>query len=80
MATQDKTLEFQIADIGQRCDIAELTGHLYYDLTQKVDESDIVGVQVVPHRWPRKVQIMCAHQAAKDCLMIRGVDLYGRHI
>ena len=76
----DLRLEFQIADIGQRADVSELTENLYLDIVQKVDEKDIYGVQVVPQRWPRKVQIMCAHQTAKDCLMIRGIDIVGRHI
>ena len=80
MPSQDMRLEFQVADIGQRVEIPDLTAKLYYDMVAKVDERDIIGVQVVPLRWPRKVQILCAHQAAKDCLMIRGVDLYGRHI
>lgn len=73
-------LEFLISDIGQRVEISDLTEVMHRDITQKVDERDIIGVQVVPQRWPRKVQILCAHQAAKDCLMIRGVDIYGRHI
>ena len=73
-------LEFQISDVGQRVEVAVLTENLYLDLVQKVEEKDIIGVQVVPQRWPRKVQILCAHQTAKECLMIRGLDIYGRHI
>ena len=75
-----QVLEFQVAEIGQRVDIKELTEKLYDEIVSKVDESDVVGVQVVPQRWPRKVRVVCAHQAAKDCLMIQGLDLYGRHI
>ena len=76
----DLRLEFQISDIGQRIEVPDLTENLYVDLVQKVEEKDIIGVQVVPQRWPRKVQILCAHQTAKECLMIRGLDIYGRHI
>ena len=76
----DLRLEFQISDIGQKVEIPDLTEIMYHDITQKVDEKDVIGLQVVPQRWPRKVQILCAHQAAMDCLMIRGLDVYGRHI
>lgn len=74
------TLEFQIGDLGQRVEVPELTETLYADLIEKVDEADIVGVQIVPQKWPRKVQILCMHQAAKDCLLIQGLDIYGKHI
>ena len=73
-------LEFKIADLGQRVEVADLTENLYGDLTEKVDEKDIVGLQILPQRWPRKVHILCQNQAAKDCLMIQGVDIYGRHV
>ena len=73
-------LEFQISDLGQRVEVPDLIENLYHDIVKKVDEKDVVGVQVFPQRWPRKVQLFCAHKAAKDCLMIRGLDIYGRHI
>ena len=73
-------LEFQISDLGQRVEVSDLIENMYQDIVQKVDEKDIVGIQVIPQRWPRKVQLFCAHQAAKECLMIRGLDIYGRHI
>ena len=74
------TLEFPVADLGQRVDVKDMTEKLYEDIVSKVDESDVIGVQVVPQRWPKKVRIVCAHQAAKDCLMIQGLDLHGRHV
>ena len=76
----DLRLEFHISDIGQRVEIPDLTEILYHDIISKVDEKDIVGLQAVPQRWPRKVIVHCAHRAAKDCLLIQGLDIYGRHI
>ena len=73
-------VEFPIADIGQRIEIPELMECIHDDIVNKIDESDVIGVQVIPARWPRKVQLLCAHQAAKDCLMIQGLDILGRHI
>ena len=73
-------LEFPVADLGQRVEVKDLTEKLYEDIVNKVDESDVLGVQVVPQRWPRKVRVVCAHQAAKDCLLIQGLDLYGKHV
>ena len=73
-------VEFPIADIGQRIEIPELMECIHDDIVKKIDESDVIGVQVIPARWPRKVQVLCAHQAAKDCLMIQGLDILGRHI
>ena len=73
-------LEFPIANLEQRVEIKDLVDQLYEDIVTKVDENDVVGVQAVPQRWPRKVRIVCAHQAAKDCLMIQGLNIYGRHV
>ena len=73
-------VEFAIADLPQRVEIPELIENIHDDVINKVDETDIIGVQVIPERWPRKVQLLCAHQAAKDCLMIQGLNLCGRHI
>ena len=74
------TLEFNVRELENKVDIKELTEAIYADVTQKVDEKDVLGVQIYPVKWPRKVQVMCAHLPAKECLMIQGLDIYGRHI
>lgn len=74
------TLEFNVSILDRRIDAAELTEAIYTDAIQKVDEKDIVGVQIFPKKWPRKVQVLCAHIPAKECLMIQGLNIYGRHI
>ena len=74
------SLQFDIKELETRVDIRELTEAIYGDIVQKVDEKDVLGVQVYPKKWPRKVQILCTHIPAKECLMIQGLDIYGRHI
>ena len=46
----------------------------------KLDEKDIVGVQILPKKWPRKVQLLCAHLLAKEGLLIRGLEIGGGHV
>ena len=58
-------LEFQISELDKRYSVEALTAEIYRDVVQKVDEKDIVGVQIFPKKWPRKVQVLCAHQPAK---------------
>lgn len=74
------TLQFDIKELETRVDIKELTEVIYGDIIKKVDEKDVLGVQVYPKKWPRKVQVLCAHVPAKECLMIQGLNIYGRHI
>ena len=76
----DLRLEFQISDIGQRVEVPDLTETIYNDITGKVEENDVTGLQVVPQRWPRKVQILCANKEAKAHLMVQGLNIYGKHI
>ena len=74
------TLEFRISDLEQKLDVNELIADIYTDVVSKVDEKDVAGVQVYPRKWPRKVQILCNHLPAKECLIIQGLTLYGRHV
>lgn len=74
------TLDFQVAELGQRIDVPNLIENLYRDIVGKVDEADVVGIQVLPPYWPRRVEILCAHQTAKDSLLVTGLDVYGKHI
>lgn len=79
--TEDKlTLEFSVSELDHRIDARELTEAIYGDIVTKVDERDILGVQIYPKKWPRKVQILCKHLPAKECLLIQGLSIYGRHI
>ena len=73
-------MEFSISDLAKRYSIEALTEQIYRDVTSKVDENDVIGVQVFPKKWPRKVQVLCAHQPSKDCLLIQGLDIEGQHI
>ena len=74
-------LEFQTADIGQRVDGQELIEAAFLGIIDKINEKDLLGIQVIPNlKWPRKVQILCASQEAKNQLTIQGLDIYHRHI
>ena len=81
MASQEQLLlEFNLSDLDRRYENDELISKIYCDVIGKVDEKDIVGVQILPKKWPRKVQLLCAHLPAKECLLIRGLEIGGGHI
>lgn len=44
------------------------------------NEEDVTGVQIIPRNWPRKVQIACKDETAKNNILINGLDMYGLHI
>ena len=71
-------LEFNLSYLDRRYD--ELISEIYRDVIAKIDEKDMVGVQILPKRWPRKVQLLCADLPAKECLLIRGLDIGSGHI
>ena len=78
---EELILEFQTADLGQRVDGQELVEKVFWDIIDKINEKDLLGIQVIPNlKWARKVQIQCARKEAMDQLNIQGLDLYQRHI
>ena len=63
-----QVLEFQVAEIGQRVDVKELTEKLYEEIVSKVDESDVVGVHVVPQCWLERNQgCVCPPDSQRLC-------------
>lgn len=76
----DHILEFQIADLDQRPDRGELLEKVFEEVGKQVDNVDIKGFDLVPHRWPEKVVIYCANKQAKECLLIRGIGIYGKYV
>ena len=73
-------LEFNISDLDERYSAEALTTEIYKDIIPKVDEKYIIGVQVSPKKWPRKAQVLCAHQHSKECLLIQGLDINDQHV
>ena len=62
-------IEFNISDLNKRHSAEALTTEIYKDIIQKMDEKDIIGVQVSPKKWPGKAQVLCAHQHSNECLL-----------
>ena len=77
---ENLTLEFNISELEKRVEVNELIAEIYCNVVKLVDEKDILGVQVLPRKWPRKVHIVCAQRQAKECLLIHGLEIQGRHI
>ena len=45
-----------------------------------MDENDILGVQLYPAGWPRKLQITLNNEGVKEKLIIEGLDIFGHHV
>ena len=53
---------------------------IYEGLTVIVEENDVVGVQIYPAQWPRKVLINLKEREKKEALLISGINVAGQHI
>ena len=45
-----------------------------------MNEDEIVGIQLYPSGWPRKIQITVKSNEMKENLIIKGIDIFGKHI
>ncbi len=76
----DLTVSFQLGSL--RADTTHIHQILYNCITSidGIEEADIVGLQLYPADWPRKVQIATANPSAKQILLSAGLDINGKHI
>lgn len=53
---------------------------IYKEITKHLEENEIVGVQLYPSGWPRKLQITVNEKELKERLIIQGLDMFGKHV
>ena len=73
------TLSFPIGIVGE-IEIRTLYKELYKSVTSVVEEDDVVGVQVYPAQWPRKVLIGVKNESVKETLLIAGIEILDKHV
>ena len=58
----------------------DVYGNIYKELVKVVKEDEIVGIQLYPAGWPRKLQITVANKDLKNTLLVEGLDIFGLHV
>ena len=53
---------------------------IFKELIKSVEEDMIMGIQLYPSGWPRKLQISVADIDTKNRIIIEGLDLFGLHV
>ena len=56
-------------------DKPKVVKEIFCEITKLVSVSDIIGVQLIPKRWPHRVEILCANQNSKDILLEKGLTI-----
>ena len=77
--TMKLTLSFPVGALGDIA-VGELYKELYASITSIVKEEEVVGIQLYPAQWPRKVLISVHDEAVKEALLITGIDVRGFHV
>ena len=53
---------------------------IFTEITKLVSVTDTVGVQLIPKRWPHRVEILCANSESKILLQEKGLSIQNKVI
>ena len=53
---------------------------IFNEITKLVNVSHVVGVQLIPKRWPHQVEILCANPRSKALLQEKGLTIQNKPI
>ena len=53
---------------------------LYKEIRKTLEDEEVLGIQLYPAGWPRKVQITVKDVKVKEKLVIEGLSMFGKHI
>ena len=53
---------------------------LYKELTKVLDEDKVLGIQLFPAGWPRKLQLTFKDLDVKDEILVEGLDIFNKHV
>ena len=73
-------LQFSTADIDVHGKSPDIYEQIYKELIQYVDAKSIIGVQLIPRKWPRFGQILCGDKGTKELLRSRGLRLQNKDL
>ena len=62
-------------DLRKKSDVIT---EIFTEITKLVTVSDITGVQLIPKRWPHRVEILCANEKSKDILQETGLNIQNK--
>lgn len=75
------TVSCQVAALGPSVvNKQEIYEVIYKELIKEVEEEEVVGIQLYPAGWPRKLQITVTNNDLKNKLLVEGLDIFGKHI
>ena len=57
-----------------------LINDIFKEITQTVNVTDIIGVQLLAKQWPHHVIILCVNEATKDILLNNGLKIQNQDI
>ena len=69
-----------MAALGSMVKEKEAYVTLYKELAAHMDEDDIVGIQLYPAGWPRKLQLSVGNIDLKNRIIVEGMELFGSHV
>ena len=76
----DFFVEFQLSVVEKKYSKQEMQDLLYEILPTIVSEDDILGVQLMPWYYPKRVEIQCANKAAVETLILNGLTIDSQHV
>ena len=81
----DLLLEFQYADLrlNNKIEFHDLVENINLHIRNDtpLQEHDILGVHPIPNKnWTQRVHIYCKDDEAKETLIQRGLDIFGKHV
>ena len=77
----EPTLMLKFATEGLNLhDKSALISDIFKEITQTINVTDIIGLQLIPKQWSHHVEILCANEATKDILLNNGLKIQNQDI
>ena len=56
----------------------DVINEIFTEITKLVTVSDITGLQLIPKRWPHRLELLCANEKSKDILQEKGLTIQSK--
>ena len=74
------TVSCPVTAIGSLVNKKDAYSNIYKELTKVLKEDDILGIQLYPAGWPRKLQMTLVNNDIKNRILVKGLDILGLHV